>query len=29
MAPGIGQHTRELLAELGCSTAEIEALAAE
>jgi crotonobetainyl-CoA:carnitine CoA-transferase CaiB-like acyl-CoA transferase len=28
MAPGIGSHTRELLAELGCSTAEIEALAA-
>jgi crotonobetainyl-CoA:carnitine CoA-transferase CaiB-like acyl-CoA transferase len=28
MAPGIGQHTRELLAELGCSPAEIEALAA-
>jgi crotonobetainyl-CoA:carnitine CoA-transferase CaiB-like acyl-CoA transferase len=28
MAPGIGSHTRELLAELGCSAAEIEALAA-
>jgi crotonobetainyl-CoA:carnitine CoA-transferase CaiB-like acyl-CoA transferase len=28
MAPGIGQHTRELLAEFGCSSAEIEALAA-
>lgn len=28
MAPEIGQHTRELLAELGCSAAEIEALAA-
>ena len=28
MAPGIGQHTRELLAEFGCSPAEIEALAA-
>lgn len=26
MAPDIGQHTRELLAELGCSPAEIEAL---
>jgi len=26
--PGIGQHGRELLAELGCSVAEIEALAA-
>lgn len=29
MAPGIGQHTRELLAEFGCSPAEIAALAAE
>jgi len=29
MAPGIGQHTEALLAELGCSPAEIEALAAE
>jgi crotonobetainyl-CoA:carnitine CoA-transferase CaiB-like acyl-CoA transferase len=29
MAPGIGQHTRALLAEFGCSDAEIEALAAE
>jgi crotonobetainyl-CoA:carnitine CoA-transferase CaiB-like acyl-CoA transferase len=29
MAPGIGEHTRRLLAELGCSAAEIEALAAE
>jgi crotonobetainyl-CoA:carnitine CoA-transferase CaiB-like acyl-CoA transferase len=29
MAPGIGEHTRELLAEFGCSPAEIEALAAE
>jgi crotonobetainyl-CoA:carnitine CoA-transferase CaiB-like acyl-CoA transferase len=28
MAPGIGSHTRELLAELGCSAAEVEALAA-
>ena len=28
MAPGIGQHTRALLAEFGCSPAEIEALAA-
>jgi crotonobetainyl-CoA:carnitine CoA-transferase CaiB-like acyl-CoA transferase len=28
MAPGIGQHTRALLAEFGCSAAEIEALAA-
>ncbi len=27
MAPDIGQHTQELLAELGCSPAEIEALA--
>jgi crotonobetainyl-CoA:carnitine CoA-transferase CaiB-like acyl-CoA transferase len=27
MAPGIGEHTRELLAEFGCSAAEIEALA--
>jgi crotonobetainyl-CoA:carnitine CoA-transferase CaiB-like acyl-CoA transferase len=29
MAPGIGQHTRELLEEFGCSQAQIEALAAE
>jgi formyl-CoA transferase len=29
MAPGIGEHTRELLAEFGCSPAEIDALAAE
>jgi crotonobetainyl-CoA:carnitine CoA-transferase CaiB-like acyl-CoA transferase len=29
MAPGIGQHTRELLEEFGCSTADIEALVAE
>jgi crotonobetainyl-CoA:carnitine CoA-transferase CaiB-like acyl-CoA transferase len=29
MAPSIGEHTRELLAEFGCSAAEIEALAAE
>lgn len=29
MAPGIGEHTRALLAEFGCSEAEIEALAAE
>jgi formyl-CoA transferase len=29
MAPGIGEHTRALLDELGCSPAEIEALAAE
>ena len=29
MAPGIGQHTRALLEELGCAPAEIEALAAE
>jgi len=29
MAPAIGEHTRELLAEFGCSPAEIEALAAE
>jgi len=29
MAPGIGEHTRALLAEFGCSAAEIEALAAE
>lgn len=29
MAPGIGEHTRALLAEFGCSTGEIEALAAE
>jgi crotonobetainyl-CoA:carnitine CoA-transferase CaiB-like acyl-CoA transferase len=28
MAPGIGEHTRSLLAEFGCSEAEIEALAA-
>jgi crotonobetainyl-CoA:carnitine CoA-transferase CaiB-like acyl-CoA transferase len=28
MAPGIGQHTRALLEELGCSAAEMEALAA-
>ncbi len=28
MAPGIGEHTRALLAEFGCSDAEIEALAA-
>lgn len=28
MAPGIGQHTRELLAEFGCSPAEVEALVA-
>jgi crotonobetainyl-CoA:carnitine CoA-transferase CaiB-like acyl-CoA transferase len=27
MAPGIGQHTREILEEVGCSAAEIEALA--
>jgi formyl-CoA transferase len=27
MAPGIGEHTRALLAEFGCSDAEIEALA--
>ena len=27
MAPGIGEHTQVLLAELGCSPAEIEALA--
>jgi crotonobetainyl-CoA:carnitine CoA-transferase CaiB-like acyl-CoA transferase len=27
MAPGIGEHTRALLAELGCTPAEIEALA--
>lgn len=27
MAPGIGQHTRELLEEFGCSAAEIAALA--
>jgi formyl-CoA transferase len=26
MAPGIGEHTRALLAELGCSPAEIETL---
>jgi crotonobetainyl-CoA:carnitine CoA-transferase CaiB-like acyl-CoA transferase len=29
MAPAIGEHTRELLAEFGCSPAEIDALAAE
>jgi crotonobetainyl-CoA:carnitine CoA-transferase CaiB-like acyl-CoA transferase len=29
MAPGIGEHTRALLAEFGCSPAEIDALAAE
>ena len=29
MAPGIGQHTRALLAEFGCSDAQIAALAAE
>ena len=29
MAPGIGEHTRALLQEFGCSAAEIEALAAE
>ena len=29
MAPGIGQHTRALLSEFGCSPAEIDALAAE
>jgi formyl-CoA transferase len=29
MAPGIGQHTRALLEEFGCSADEIEALAAE
>jgi crotonobetainyl-CoA:carnitine CoA-transferase CaiB-like acyl-CoA transferase len=29
MAPGIGEHTRELLQEFGCSLAEIDALAAE
>lgn len=29
MAPGIGEHTRELLREFGCSPAEIEALVAE
>ena len=29
MAPGIGQHSRALLEEFGCSAAEIEALAAE
>ncbi|MCW5759678.1 MAG: CoA transferase, partial [Phenylobacterium sp.] len=29
MAPGIGEHTRALLEEFGCSPAEIEALAAE
>ena len=29
MAPSIGQHTRDLLAEFGCSQAQIEALAAE
>lgn len=29
MAPGIGEQTRDLLAELGCSPAEIEALAAD
>jgi crotonobetainyl-CoA:carnitine CoA-transferase CaiB-like acyl-CoA transferase len=28
MAPGIGEHTRAVLAELGCSREEIEALAA-
>lgn len=28
MAPGIGEHTRALLAEFGCTPAEIEALAA-
>lgn len=28
MAPGIGEHTRALLAEFGCTDAEIEALAA-
>jgi crotonobetainyl-CoA:carnitine CoA-transferase CaiB-like acyl-CoA transferase len=28
MAPGIGQHTRELLEEFGCSPAEIDTLAA-
>jgi crotonobetainyl-CoA:carnitine CoA-transferase CaiB-like acyl-CoA transferase len=28
-APGIGEHTRELLREFGCSPAEIEALTAE
>jgi formyl-CoA transferase len=27
MAPGIGEHTRALLAELGCTPAQIEALA--
>ena len=27
MAPGIGEHTRALLAEFGCSPAEVEALA--
>ena len=26
MAPGIGEHTRELLAEFGCSPAQIDAL---
>jgi len=29
MAPGIGEHTRALLAEFGCTPAEIDALAAE
>lgn len=29
MAPGIGEHTRALLEEFGCSAAEIEALAAD
>jgi crotonobetainyl-CoA:carnitine CoA-transferase CaiB-like acyl-CoA transferase len=29
MAPGIGEHTRALLQEFGCSPAEIEALVAE
>jgi crotonobetainyl-CoA:carnitine CoA-transferase CaiB-like acyl-CoA transferase len=29
MAPGIGEHSRALLAEFGCSPAEINALAAE
>ena len=29
MAPGIGEHTRELLREFGCSPVEIEALVAE
>jgi crotonobetainyl-CoA:carnitine CoA-transferase CaiB-like acyl-CoA transferase len=29
MAPGIGEHTRQILAELGCSPGEIDALAAD